>query len=83
MKVNNKYFTFQIFSFERKFYDRKTLAVHRRIGDKDDKSHKGHPNCQFCDIRYFDNDELVRHLRNDHFYCHFCEADGIGNEYYP
>ena len=29
-----------------------------------------------------DNDELFRHLRKDHFYCHFCDVDGI-KEYYP
>ena len=23
-----------------------------------------------------DSDELFRHLRRDHFFCHFCDADG-------
>ena len=109
-------FRFKIFSKDRKFYDRKTLAEHRRVGDKDDRyldftliiyiltlcslhfvarkmpsgelygfvvrSHKGHPLCQFCDERYLDNDELLKHLRKQHYFCHFCEADGIANEYY-
>lgn len=55
--------------------------MHRRKGDIDDKSHKGHPLCEFCDQRYMDNDELYRHLRRDHLYCHFCDADGL-HQYY-
>lgn len=37
---------------------------------------RGHPLCEFCDMRYMDSDELFRHLRREHFYCHFCDADG-------
>lgn len=65
-----------IFSRERRCYDRSELSTHRRVGDQDDKSHKGHPLCEFCDVRYMDSDELYRHLRRDHFFCHFCDADG-------
>ncbi|KAG8039137.1 hypothetical protein G9C98_003444 [Cotesia typhae] len=71
----------KIFSFERRCYSRTDLAQHRRKGDKDDKSHKGHPLCEFCDCRYMDNDELFRHLRRDHLFCHFCDADGL-HQYY-
>uniref|UniRef100_A0A8C6TEJ8 RING-type E3 ubiquitin transferase n=1 Tax=Neogobius melanostomus TaxID=47308 RepID=A0A8C6TEJ8_9GOBI len=35
----------------------------------------------FCDERYLDNDELLKHLRRDHYFCHFCDADG-SQEYY-
>lgn len=28
-----------------------------------------------------DSDELFRHLRRDHLYCHFCDADGK-HQYY-
>ena len=69
------------FSSERKAYTRQQLARHRRVGDADDTSHKGHPLCEFCDERYLDNDELHRHLRKEHFWCHFCERDG-SQEYY-
>ena len=72
----------QLFTIDRKFYNRAQLAQHRRVGDEDDRSYKGHPLCQFCDDRFFDNDDLLRHLRKQHFYCHFCEADGITNEYF-
>ncbi|XP_066292212.1 E3 ubiquitin-protein ligase ZNF598-like [Branchiostoma lanceolatum] len=71
----------QIFSWERKTYSRKELAEHRRIGDKNDKSYRGHPLCEFCDERYVDNDSLLRHLRTDHYYCHVCDTNG-SNQYY-
>ncbi|XP_046413290.1 E3 ubiquitin-protein ligase ZNF598 [Neodiprion fabricii] len=71
----------KIFSHERRCYTRSDLAQHRRKGDVDDRSHKGHPLCEFCDQRYMDNDELFRHLRRDHLYCHFCDADGL-HQYY-
>ncbi|XP_041362656.1 E3 ubiquitin-protein ligase ZNF598-like [Gigantopelta aegis] len=71
----------QLFSSERKFYNRKDLATHRRTGDPDDTSYKGHPLCEFCDDRYMDKDELHRHLRKDHYFCHFCDTHGT-NEYY-
>ncbi|CAL1588884.1 unnamed protein product [Knipowitschia caucasica] len=71
----------KIFSYERKWYTRKELARHRTQGDPDDTSHRGHPLCKFCDERYLDNDELLKHLRRDHYFCHFCDADG-SQEYY-
>lgn len=72
---------FQLFSKERRFYTRQELATHKRKGDRADKSHRGHPICEFCDRRYFDSDELYKHLRKDHYFCHFCDADGL-NHYY-
>ncbi|CAG0891298.1 unnamed protein product [Darwinula stevensoni] len=72
----------RIFTFERKGYSRSDLARHRRTGDPDDKSHKGHPLCEFCDVRFMDNDDLYRHLRKDHYFCHFCDADGVHNIFY-
>ncbi|KAG7270159.1 hypothetical protein CRUP_026160 [Coryphaenoides rupestris] len=71
----------KIFSHERKWYNRRELARHRTHGDPDDTSHRGHPLCKFCDDRYLDNDELLKHLRRDHYFCHFCDADGA-QEYY-
>lgn len=50
-------------------------------GDPDDTSHRGHPLCKFCDERYLDNDELLKHLRRDHYFCHFCDADGAQDYY--
>jgi E3 ubiquitin-protein ligase ZNF598 len=37
----------KLFSHERKYYNREELAIHKRRGDKDDYSFKGHPLCNF------------------------------------
>ncbi|XP_059045365.1 E3 ubiquitin-protein ligase ZNF598 [Achroia grisella] len=71
----------RIFTGERKCYTRQELAHHRRKGDIDDTSHRGHPLCEFCEKRFMDADELYRHLRKEHLYCHLCDADGR-NYYY-
>lgn len=44
-------------------------------------SARGHPLCEFCEERFMDADELYRHLRKEHLYCHLCDADGR-NLYY-
>lgn len=75
--VNN----LRIFTWERKCYNRSDLGLHRRKGDIDDTSHRGHPLCEFCEIRFMDNDDLYRHLRRDHLFCHFCDADGLHHYY--
>lgn len=72
----------RIFTCERKCYTRQELAHHRRKGDVDDTSHRGHPLCEFCEDRFMDADDLYRHLRKEHLYCHLCDADGR-NQYYP
>ncbi|MEE6497953.1 hypothetical protein FKM82_002941 [Ascaphus truei] len=69
------------FTYERTWYTRKDLARHRIHGDPEDTSHRGHPLCKFCDERYLDNDELLKHLRRDHYFCHFCDTEGA-QEYY-
>ena len=81
-KAHNLYYcdictdNLKLFPSEFKTYTRSELTQHRREGDKDDTSHKGHPLCQFCDDRFLDNDQLHAHLRKTHFWCHFCESDG-------
>lgn len=66
----------KLFPSEFKMYTRQKLTAHRRAGDADDSSYKGHPYCEFCDERYLDKDALHMHLRKKHFWCHFCESDG-------
>ncbi|VDP07025.1 unnamed protein product [Soboliphyme baturini] len=73
----------KLFPRERKCYTYRDLARHRRAGDPDDSSHKGHPRCEFCDERFMDDDQLFRHLRINHFMCHFCDADGYNQPCYP
>ncbi|XP_065367355.1 E3 ubiquitin-protein ligase ZNF598 [Calliphora vicina] len=71
----------KIFTFERRCYTQAELGLHRTKGDPDNRSHRGHPLCEYCNKRYLDRDELFRHLRREHYYCHFCDADGC-NEFY-
>lgn len=70
-----------VFPSELKLYSKTELVRHRKDGDNDEKSHRGHPECRFCDERYFDNDALLLHLRKSHFWCHFCEHDGKQDYY--
>jgi len=70
------------FTHEWRAYSRKDLATHKRVGDADDRSHKGHPNCEFCDKRYLDHDVLFQHLRKEHYYCHICDHQTTRNEFY-
>lgn len=71
----------KLFPHEHKLYTREQLVKHRREGDPDDSAHKGHPLCQFCEERFLDTDTLFFHLKNKHFWCHFCEADGKQDYY--
>ncbi|CAB3411426.1 unnamed protein product [Caenorhabditis bovis] len=64
------------FSRERKCYTREDLQRHMRIGDRDDNSFKGHPQCLFCEQKFLDDENRYRHLRKEHFFCQFCESDG-------
>ncbi|XP_050423230.1 E3 ubiquitin-protein ligase ZNF598 [Adelges cooleyi] len=71
----------KIFASQRRWYNYDELARHEECGDPDNTSHRGHPECHFCNVRYLDKDELYKHLRKEHFYCHFCDADGIQDYY--
>ncbi|EDW32892.1 GL10221 [Drosophila persimilis] len=73
--------TLKIFTFERRCYTQSELSLHNNKGDPDNRSHRGHPLCEYCKKRYVDRDELFRHLRREHYFCHFCDADGC-NEFY-
>ncbi|KAK8767197.1 hypothetical protein V5799_006018 [Amblyomma americanum] len=71
----------KIFPSERTAYTRRDMVRHQSQGDVEDTSHRGHPLCKFCAVRYFDNDELYRHLRREHYHCHFC-GDNYRLQYY-
>ncbi|XP_076823928.1 uncharacterized protein LOC143469989 isoform X2 [Clavelina lepadiformis] len=62
------------FTHERITYSTIELEKHKSEGDDGEGSaHKGHPLCKFCDCRYLDNDELLRHLQQHHCSCHLCD----------
>jgi len=63
----------KIFPSERRYYSRKDLIRHKKLGDPDNKSYKGHSSCHLCNTMFFDEDELLSHLKKDHYNCHFCD----------
>lgn len=67
----------KIFPSERKYYSRKDLARHKKTGDPDNKSYKGHSSCHLCNTMFFDEEELLSHLKKDHYNCHFCDPSRI------
>jgi hypothetical protein len=36
---------------------------------------KGHPLCRFCHKRYFDNDDLYKHMEGQHEHCFICRRN--------
>lgn len=65
---NNK----KAFPFELKVYTLRQLQNHQMRGDE--KGFPGHPLCAFCKgRRFYSDDELNVHLRQDHERCHVCD----------
>ena len=59
-----------VFLCEQKLYTAQELDKHIQNGDTDVP---GHPMCLFCKTRFFDDQELRRHLQEKHFSCGICE----------
>lgn len=51
-------------------YNARELSKHEREGDSHGFS--GHPRCNFCNVRYYSDDELFEHLKMQHEKCHIC-----------
>ncbi|KAI7874230.1 hypothetical protein K492DRAFT_174733 [Lichtheimia hyalospora FSU 10163] len=77
----------KIFAHEHTLYSWHQLQKHIRVGDKalnkdDDTGFKGHPECHFCKINFYGNDELFEHCRDKHEQCHICVREGVRHQYY-
>ncbi|KND02372.1 uncharacterized protein SPPG_02842 [Spizellomyces punctatus DAOM BR117] len=72
----------KLFTHEHTLYTRATLDRHNKLGDPDDPSFKGHPQCGFCKIHFYSQDELYEHCREKHEQCFLCQRNGIRNQYY-
>ena len=70
----------KVFPSEHKLYNLADYDKHLRRGDGGGSI--GHPNCEFCRQRYYDQHALFLHLQKDHFTCHLCERDGVKFRYY-
>ena len=55
---------------------------HTREGSSDGSDGQGHPECAFCQVRYYDKTELYRHVTKSHQTCHLCSRDGTQYKYY-
>jgi len=73
----------KVFAQELEIFTKAELKQHEVDGDRDGGPFKGHPLCEFCNKRMFDDNALWAHLRRQHFTCHICENQRqISNEFY-
>lgn len=77
---HNKYFCLICYNNKKAFiselalYHYKSLQTHQTIGDE--KGFKGHPACKHCSKkRFYSEDELNIHIRDNHERCHICDQD--------
>jgi hypothetical protein len=70
----------QIFISEQKLYNNAQLARHLATGDSEVDGvgegrggFVGHPICEFCQVRFYGDNELYQHMSVDHFTCHICQ----------
>eukprot|EP01026_Neomeris_dumetosa_P066175 TRINITY_DN6392_c0_g1_i2.p1 TRINITY_DN6392_c0_g1~~TRINITY_DN6392_c0_g1_i2.p1 ORF type:complete len:830 (-),score=131.32 TRINITY_DN6392_c0_g1_i2:506-2950(-) len=64
------------FVCEQVLYPRKKLERHYREGDKEgplaETGFSGHPMCQWCRNRFYNEDMHYQHMERDHFHCNIC-----------
>ncbi|CAD5211114.1 unnamed protein product [Bursaphelenchus okinawaensis] len=59
---------------DRELYNQNDLKRHMN-GEKGKlEGFKGHPQCNFCMQRFYDDEFQYRHLRKEHFYCSLCDT---------
>ncbi|MES1903179.1 MAG: hypothetical protein MHPSP_002682, partial [Paramarteilia canceri] len=72
-----------VFPYQRKAYSQKSLELHRLKGDLipytpigDHYGYKidRHFLCKFCNKWFFDMDEIYKHCRSLHLFCHICDT---------
>lgn len=71
----------KIFAHEHTLFTYQQLHIHTKFGDKglvetDLSGFKGHPECGFCKISFYGDDELYTHCRDKHEQCHICTRQG-------
>ncbi|KAF7727759.1 hypothetical protein EC973_007218 [Apophysomyces ossiformis] len=76
----------KVFAHEHILYTLDQLDKHHKQGSKlveqDEAGFFGHPECQFCRMRFYGDDELFEHCRDKHEQCHICVRRGARHEYY-
>ena len=79
----------KVFTHEHELFTTSELRKHEKFGDDnpgaiDQSGFKGHPECGFCRKRFYGDDELYMHCREQHEKCHVCDRQGgpLQNQYY-
>ncbi|SMQ52431.1 unnamed protein product [Zymoseptoria tritici ST99CH_3D1] len=68
----------KVFTHEHELFTQQELRKHEKFGDDnpgavDQSGFKGHPECGFCRKRFYGDDELYTHCRDNHERCHVCD----------
>ena len=84
----------KIFAHEHSLYTPTQLSAHTTQGDQGPTKGKnlaslttaggftGHPPCQFCQVTYYDSDQLYEHCRDRHEQCFICSRTEGGRHNY-
>uniref|UniRef100_A0A7S3QSY8 RanBP2-type domain-containing protein n=1 Tax=Dunaliella tertiolecta TaxID=3047 RepID=A0A7S3QSY8_DUNTE len=69
----------KVFLCEQLLYTRFDLDKHNKTGDDEgplaESGFKGHPMCHFCRTRFYDSNELYRHMEGSHEHCFICRRE--------
>ncbi|KAJ2869396.1 hypothetical protein GGI22_000277 [Coemansia erecta] len=68
------------FAEEHKLFTKAQLRAHYSRGDG--AGFTGHPQCEFCNTSFYDNDQLFDHCRKKHEQCFICIRNEIGRQVY-
>jgi hypothetical protein len=75
----------KVFTHEHELFTASELRKHERFGDDnpgavDQSGFKGHPECGFCRLRFYGDDELYEHCRDKHERCYLCDRRNVGRQ---
>ncbi|KAF4584036.1 hypothetical protein GQ602_005409 [Ophiocordyceps camponoti-floridani] len=74
----------KVFTHEHELFDDAHVDKHMRRGDDrpNQTGFKGHPLCEFCSERFYDDDRLYEHCRTKHERCFICDRSDPQKPHY-
>ncbi|PFH60017.1 hypothetical protein XA68_11570 [Ophiocordyceps unilateralis] len=77
----------KVFTHEHDLFSDADVDKHMRRGDDrpgaaDQTGFKGHPLCEFCTERFYDDDKLYEHCRTKHERCFICDRSNSQKPHY-